>query len=250
MLIPWNNIKQNKPAIFDWLVFTFSLSIGFIFPSLRDLITSPFFSNWMFGGLLLYVAGIWLKHRPLYYRLAQSGNKQIGGPAVLFLIIGHWVIMLVVVIFSEGAFRQIVQLAPLPADSTGSGISILIYICIAAFITWLAFRPGGKNRKVLSEKYLFGIELAADILLISGVAMLSFIFWEKSLFAMMLHMPLRNVGDICMLFVFLSFAYMLFYLPLSYLYLIEDHFSSQAWKRLLLIFMLILVRALFTAFSS
>jgi hypothetical protein len=49
-----------------------------------------------------------------------------------------------------------------------------------------------------------------------------------------------------MLFIFLSFAFMLFYLPLRYLYLIEDD-SNKAWRRLLLIFMFILIRALLVA---
>ena len=64
---------------------------------------------------------------------------------------------------------------------------------------------------------------------------------------MMAHMPVNGVGDVIMLFIFLGVSYVLFYLPLRYLYLIEDHFSRQAWRRLLLIFILILLRGLFEA---
>jgi hypothetical protein len=220
--------------------------MGFVFPSLGGFVNSPVFSRWMLFALLLYAAGSWLKHRPLYYRLAKAGNPNPSVPFVLFLLIGHWIIFLMVFIFAEDAFRNFTGLQQIPAGNT-SGYSIAASIFGAIFITWLAFRPGGKNRKPLSEADLVRRELVADLLLISAVAMLSFVFWEKSLLEMMAHMPVNGLGDVITLFVFLGVSFVLFYLPLRYLYLIEDHFSRQAWKRLLLIFILILLRGLFEA---
>lgn len=247
MPIQWNNIKQNKPAIFDWLVFIFSMSAGFIFPSLGSFFATPAFSNWMLAALVLYTCGVWLKHRPLYYRLAKAGNPQTAIPYLLFLMIGHWVIMVSAIVFAEAAFRRVTGIAQ--PKETASGVSVFITICMAAFITWLAFRPGGKNSKPLTDARLFKWELTADVFLISGVAMLSFVFWEKIILALMLQMRIDGIGDIAFLFLFMGISYVLFYLPLRYLYLIEDHFNRQAWRRLLLIFTLVLLRGLFTALS-
>ncbi|MFZ1453891.1 MAG: hypothetical protein WAT20_14390 [Ferruginibacter sp.] len=246
MFVAINSKKQNKPAIFDWLVFSISLLLGLIFPELGDLTASASFSGWMLGGLVLYMLGLWLKHRPVYARLANQAKPQKGISYMLFLIIGHWLIMLAVVMIAESAFRNIIGLPQLPTDNPTSGCQVFTSIVLSILITWLAFRPGGKSRKPVTEKYLFKRELAGDILLISAVSLLSFVFWEKSILAAMAHMRMDSIGDILMLFIFLGFAYMLFYLPLRYLYLIEDH-SSKAWRRLLLIFMLILVRALIEA---
>jgi hypothetical protein len=222
------------------------MSMGFVFPSLGGFVNSPSFSRWMLAALLLYVAGIWLKHRPLYYRLAKAGNPNPSVPFLLFLLMGHWIIFLFVFIIAEEAFRQLIGLQQPPAGAT-SGYSVAASIFGAVFITWLAFRPGSKNRRALSETYIVRRELVADIFLISAVAMLSFVFWEKSLLEMMARMPINGVGDVIMLFVFLAVSYVLFYLPLRYLYLIEDHFSKAAWKRLSMIFVLIMLRGLFTA---
>ena len=246
MSVAFNRIKQNKPAVFDWLVFAISLLLGLVFPELSDLTTSASFSGWMLGGLLLYMLGLWLKHQPVYHRLAKQAKPQKGISYIIFLIIGHWLIMLAVVMIAEGAFRNIIGLPQVPADSPISGSQVFTSIVVSILITWLAFRPGGKSRKPVTEKYLFTRELAGDILLITGVSLLSFVFWEKSLLPAIAYMRLGSIGDICMLFIFLSFAFMLFYLPLRYLYLIEDH-SNKAWRRLLLIFMLILIRALLEA---
>ena len=242
----WNKLKENKPAIFDWLVFIFSFSLGFIFPSLAQFVASRSFSNWMLAALVLYVVGVLLKHRPLYYRLAISGNKQEAIPYLLFLIIGHWVIMVAVIIFAEEAFRRITGLPQIGAGGA-SGYSTFLGIFIAAFITWLVFRPAGKNIKPLSKSNLFYRELIADTILITGVAMLSFVFWEKSILAVMTQMPMGSIGDVCMRFILLSLAYIMFYLPLRYLYLVEDHFSKGAWRRLMLIFGFIVLRGLLAA---
>ena len=246
MSVTLNSIKQNKPAVFDWLVFSISLLLGLIFPELSDFIASASFSGWILCSLVLYMLGLWLKHRPVYHRIANQAKPKKDISYVLFLIIGHWLIMLAVVMISESAFRNIIGLPQVPADSPTSGSLVFSSIVVSILITWLAFRPGGKSRKPVTEKYLFTRELAGDILLITGVSLLSFVFWEKSILAAIAHMRMDSIGDICMLFIFLGFAYMLFYLPLRYLYLIEDH-SSNAWRRLLLIFILILVRALIEA---
>lgn len=246
MAINRNSIRQQKPAIFDWLVFSISLLMGLIFPELKNFAAAASFSYWMFVAMLLYMAGLWLKHRPVYYRLAKAGKGQ-SIPYVLFLIIGHWVIMLMLVIFSVDAMRDMAGLPKIPLDKSLTGWQLFGCIVLSLFISWLAFRPGGSNKKLLTDASLFRRELAGDILLISGVSILSFVFWEKSLLGAMEHMQLNSFGNICTLFIFLSVCYVLFYLPLRYLYLIEDHFSRQTWKRLLLIFMLILLRGLFEA---
>ncbi|MFM6926331.1 MAG: hypothetical protein ACKOU7_12570 [Ferruginibacter sp.] len=250
MSLCWNNIKDQKPAIFDWLVFTISLLMGLIFPELKDFAAAASFSYWMLAALLLYTAGLWLKHRPVYYRLSCKGKAPNAVPYLLFLIIGHWVIMLMVILLAGDAVRHIAGL-PLPAEeSRASGFEVFSSIVGGLFVTWLAFRPGGKIRKPMTENYRIWRETAGDVLLITGISILSFVFWEKSLLASMEHMQLNSFGNILTLFIFLSVCFILFYLPLRYLYLIEEHNSRQMWRRLLLIFMLILLRGLFEAIQS
>jgi hypothetical protein len=247
MQILWNDIKKNRPAIFDWLVFIISLSLGFIFPSLKEIAAFASLSVWMLVCLILYVAGVLLKRGPLYNRLALSGSIQKVIPYVFFLIVGHWVIMLFLVIFSEDAFRKLTGLPMINKEVAVSGLSVFTSIVTAAVITWLVFKKGNKKKKPLSETNLFYRELIADLLLISTVAMLCFVFWEKTILVAIQHMPINGIVDAIMLFIFLSFAYILFYLPLRYLYLIDGQSNSFAWKRLLLIFLLILIRGLFEA---
>jgi hypothetical protein len=86
-------IRQNKTALFDWLVFWISLSLGFIYPSLRDFVISPSFSYWMMTALLLYSIGAMLKHLPLYYRLISSGKSPRQISYLLLLVTGHWIII-------------------------------------------------------------------------------------------------------------------------------------------------------------
>ncbi len=244
MILDWKSIQQNKPAIFDWLVFSLSLLLGLIFPKLSDLTASASFSGWMLVSLILYLVGLILKHRPVYHRLSTlPAGEQKNIPYLIFLIIGHWVIMLAVVVIAEAAFLEIIQLPKVPVDAPVSGWRVFISIVVSILITWLAFRPGGKNKNPVSEANLQRREFIGDIILITAVSVFSFVFWEKSLVGAMGQMQHDSFGDMLQLFIFLSFAYMLFYLPLRYLYLIEEH-SRKAWKRLLLIFMLILVRGL------
>lgn len=44
--------QYNRPAIFDWMVFTLSFLLGFIFPGLGDFLRSPGFAWWMLGVLV------------------------------------------------------------------------------------------------------------------------------------------------------------------------------------------------------
>jgi hypothetical protein len=53
-------IQKNNTALFDWLVFAISFSLGFIFPGLKAFASSPSFSFWMLAALLLYISGAWL----------------------------------------------------------------------------------------------------------------------------------------------------------------------------------------------
>ena len=250
MALQWNTIKQQKPAVFDWLVFTISLLMGLIFPELKNFAGSASFSVWMLAALLLYAGGLWLKHRPMYYRLDKQGGERKTVPLLLILIVGHWVIMLMLVMLAGDGLRQMAGMEQLAAGKNVSGAAVFTNIVVSMFLTWLAFRPGGSGRKPMNETYRFRREMAGDVLLVSGVSILSFVFWEKSLLAAMEHMRLDSFGNIIMLFVFLSVCYILFYLPLRYLYLVEERNSRQMWRRLLLIFMLILVRGLLEAVLS
>ncbi len=244
MVVPWNNIKQNKPAFFDCLVLTVSLFLGLIFPRLSDLTTSTSFSGWMLAVLILYLVGLWLKHMPVYHRLAKISNRENDIPLIIILSIGHWIIMLFVLFVAEGAFRFIIGLPKVSGEESRSGMQMVSIIFAATVITWFAFRSGRKIKKQVTEKYFYRRELAGDIFLITAVSFFSFVFWEKSLVGAFAQMRMDSFGNIFLLFLFLSFAYILFYLPLRYLYLIEDRFSRQAWKRLLFIFLLILIRGL------
>jgi hypothetical protein len=247
MLSRDQGIKINRPAFFDWFVFSISFSLGFIFPGLKDVVESPSFSYWMFSGLLLYTAGAWLKHLPLCYRVATTGENLREMPYMLFLMIGHWILIFVAFIFSAEAISKIINLHTTGVNDTERPLLIFGNIFLAGFITWLVFRS--KRRKhfklVFSKQYLFRRELAADILLVAGVSILSFIFWDKSIMALLGHAKTRSIGDIFFIFSMLSICFMLFYLPFRYLYLIEDHTNNQTWKRLLFIFCLILLRSLF-----
>ena len=241
------SIQQNKAAAFDWLVFAISFSLGFVFPTLRELIISPLFSYLMLFALIFYTIGAWLKHFPLYYRLITSGNTSKGVPYTLFLIIGHWVLMLVAIIFSMGAARKILGMRPLTREEEAGGWVALISIVGSSFITWLAYRTKTKlkKEKIFSKKYLFRRELAGDIFLLFGVSIFSFIFWEKGIMALLSSRHNTSLSDIWYMFVILAFTYMFFYLPMRFLFLVEDHFSNKTWKRMLLIFGLLVLKALF-----
>lgn len=241
-------LQQYKPAIFDWLVLSFTITMGLVFPSLGALNNAGYLYNFMLFGLLLYVIGALIKRKPMYYRLAVSGQlpRRIG--YILLLVIGHFFIMLTTLFFALHAFGALFDWHIPEKRMTHPGI-ISGAILVSSIITWLIYRGKKKTRQLLTSKYIFGAELIGDILLIIGVSMLSFIFWEKSIFEMMARTPINNFGDAVFRFFFLSIAYMLFYLPLRYLYLIEERNSNATGKRFLLIFLILLIRGLLVGYS-
>jgi len=238
-------IQHNRAAIFDWSVISISFLMGFIFPTLKDFIVSGGFHYWMFAALLLYVAGALLKHVPLAYRLQFS--KQRAVPYILFLLIGHWLILLVVILFAELPFRQLAGLPPLSGDESVSWPLILIASGLSALITWLVYRSktNRKSRNTYTAANLFFREMTAYLLRISSVSVLTFFFWEKGVMAMLARSSTQTIGDIWFLFVFLSILFLFFYLPLRYLYFVEDREGGRNRKRLLYIFGFVLLRALF-----
>lgn len=236
-------IQENKPALFDWFVFSISFSLGFIFPTFRDLASSPLFSFLVLTALVLYASGAWLKHLPLYERLRLTGRKL---PFILFVcfICIHYVLILAAVIFSMPAARIILSLPP-AATKTITGTAVVITgFLVPTFITWLVFRNEKSKYKKYSSDYLFWRELAGDICLVFGVSIFSFIIWDKAILAGLFNVPVTSLKDVWSLFILLALSYILFYLPLRYLFLVEDHFS-RTWKRMLLIFGLLLLKALF-----
>lgn len=243
---PIDFLQENKSALFDWMVFLTSFSLGFIFPSLLDLIVSPWFSYLILAALLIYIAGAWLKHFPLYYRLNETGDSPLRMPFTIFLIIGHWCLMLAIVLFSISTIRRLAGIKIIVTEDGSNGYDILIAIVAAAFITWLIFRgkTNLKSRMGVSASYLVRRELVADICLVIAVSIFSFAFWEKGIMVLLANRPTVSFTDIWYLFLFLVIAYMLCYLPMRYLFLVEDHFSIRTWKRMLLIFALLLLRSL------
>src|SRR5215211_806992 len=98
---------QNRAALFDWLVFIISFCMGFIFPSIGSFVISPDFKWWMLAVLVVYTLGAWLKHLPLSERMINQGKKTELGLS-LFLMAGHFVIFMVVIMMAEPAFCQLI----------------------------------------------------------------------------------------------------------------------------------------------
>jgi len=244
-------IGHNRGVIFDSATIFLSFFLGFIFPTLSDIIHAGVFSAWMLTALLLYGIGAAIKHQPLRYRLSRTGQvKDV--PYVLFLIISHWFIILFVCLLTENAFRSLFRLRAMTAEDTVSGTAILVSVMVATFFTWLVYRSKTKrkkNGKTLSGTYLFYIELLADLLLIAGIGILSFVFWDQGAMGLVGHAFIGSVGGVIFLFFFLSILFMVFYLPLRYLYFIEEKKSGGNRRRLLIVFAIVLVRALFEVIS-
>lgn len=240
-------IQQNRAALFDWLVISISFLLGFIFPTLSDFFQSPGYYNWMLVSLLLYIAGAALKHLPLSYRLTYSGKPLEPVPYLLFLLIGHWFILLIIIFFSEPAIRHLFGLPALDKDISSNGWMMVTATVTAGFVTWLVYRTKSrrKSTKKYSAAYLFRMELVADIFLIAGVSIFSFVFWEKGVMGMLGRASTQTIGDIWFLFIFLAVLFLFFYLPLRYLYFVENREGSGNSKRLFLIFGFILLKALF-----
>lgn len=251
MIAPKDYIQQNRAAFFDWTVICISFMMGFIFPTFKDFISSPKFSYWMLIAFLLYTGGAVLKHLPLSYRMTFSGANPRPVPYVIFLFVGHWFILLFVILFSEAAFRHIFNLPPMTKENSASWQLVLTSTTTAAFVTWLVYRnkSNSKSREKYSDSNLFYRELVADIFLIAGVSIVSFVFWEKGVIAMLARASTRSIGDIWFLFVFLSITFLFCYLPLRYLYFIEDRQGGRNRRRLFYIFAFMLLRALFEMLS-
>ncbi len=239
-------IETNRAAIFDWSVIFISFMLGFAFPTMSDFIRSDGFFYWLVTGLFLYIVGAVLKHLPLSYRMSFSSHDPKPVPYTMFLIVGHWFIFLIVFILCEGVFRKMLDL-PAMTDKNGGGWEMILAACLgAAMITWLAYRTKSKrkNRKKYSDRFLFTMEFVADLLLVAGVSILSFVFWEKGVMGMLVRAKTETIGDIWFLFVFLAILYLFFYLPLRYLYFVEDRKAGANRNRLLFIFGFLLLRAL------
>lgn len=243
------SLWQNKPALFDWSVVVLSTLLGLFFPSLGDFAGTTGFSFWMLGALVLYTAGALLKDLPLSRRLSSPATPPRQVPFLLFLLIGHWILLLTVTILSENAFRALAGMPPLPANYSAEATSVIFYILVPLFITWLVFRTKSNRRKrrVYPAGFLVKIEWVADILLFLSVSVFTFLFWEKGALAMLKSRQTVTVGDVWFLFIFLAILYVLVFLPLRYLYFIEDR--SSYGKRLRYLFGFLLLRVLFEMIS-
>ncbi len=247
MIAPQDYILKNRAAIFDWTVIGISFMMGFIYPTVTDFASSSNFSYWMLVAFLLYTVGAVLKHLPLSYRITFSVSNPRPVPYIIYLFVGHWFIILFVILLSEKAFRHLFNLSALRADNSASWQLVLTATTVAAFVTWLVYRSKSnlKNRKNYSESYLFYRELVADIFLIAGVSILSFVLWEKGVMAMLARVSTKSISEVVFLFGFLSITFLFCYLPLRYLYFIEDREGGRNRRRLLYIFAFMLLRALF-----
>jgi hypothetical protein len=168
-------------------------------------------------------------------------------PYTIFLIIGHWCILFAVVVFANGAIQKILGTVPPPGKTSNGGMLTLTSMFAAAVITWLVYRSRPKVFKddQYSDKYLFRRELIADALLVVSISIFSFGIWEKGILTLLANRQINQFSDVGFLFIFLALGYMLCYLPLRYFFLVEDHHQVGTWKRMLLIFGFLLVRAIF-----
>jgi len=241
-------IQKNRTAIFDWSVITISFLLSFVFRNLSMVIESPSFTYMMLSALLFYAAGVWLKHRPLSYRVTTTGEKLREVTYALFLVCGHWVIMVVTTIFAEIAIIGLFKIKANPHSEKADPYITFGSMLVGCILTWMVFRIKKKRqvKKKYAAGYLFRRELVADIFLVWSVSILTFIFWDMGIVAMLSRNPTATFGDIWLVFIMLSICFVLFYLPLRYLYLIEDHSHNQTWKRMLLIFAIILLRSYFS----
>jgi len=246
MAHPKDLIKKHRTALFDWLSFLLSFSLGFVFPDPGSFAASGIFSTFIFWSLLVFITGALLKDAPLRHRFSQKGSKPPEVPFLLFLVLGHWIIMLAALLLAEPAARSLLGLAPAPVSNYTDSPGYWICFVLSFVFTWIVFRS--KKRGLITEEYeprrLAGQEWLADGLLLVGVGCLSFVFWERSLLGMMTSREIRSFSEIWYLFFLLSFAYLLFYLPLRYLFLVEDYRNGRTWQRLMFLFGLLLLRSL------
>lgn len=246
MAINREKLNHNRAALFDWLVVLISFTLGFLFPTLGDFIRAPLFYNLMLLALVLYLTGAGLKHLPLSYRLSK-GRAMEPVSYIIFLLIGHWFILFTLVIFSEPAVRALMGIPPIVKGDSVRWQVIITALLLSSFGTWMVYR-NKSNRKFSKQPdpvRLERQEMLADILLVAGVSVISFVFWEKGIMAMVDKMDKKSIGVIIFLFGFLAALFVFFYLPLRYLFFIEDRESGRNRKRLFIIFGFILLKALF-----
>ena len=237
----------SRPALFDWLVLTTSFSLSFIFPNFLSVIISPVLPFLMLAAMVLYTTGALLKHLPLDQRAKMRSSGFTDLPYKTFLAIGHWIIIYIAILFTK---RAITQITGLNVSSTPPGkwdYFMLVDFVLTTYITYMVFhiRKGKAPARKYTEKYLFRRELVADIFLCISVSILTFIFWEKGIMSLFTYRQPREITDILFMFLLLAICFILFYLPLRYLFLVEDHSSRQTWQRFLLIFGFLMIRSLF-----
>ena len=240
-----NNLSRS--ALFDWIVFLTSFSLSFVFPGFVSLVASPVFPWLIFSSILFYAIGAWLKHLPLDIRAALPSYKKRTFPLKYAMMFGHWLIFYGALYMLRLHIQNFFGVH-FPGEKSGE-TDWYLWFCFLfpIFITWLVYRD---PRKYLPLKYtetsLFRRELAGDILLCLSVSVLTFFFWERGVMGLMTKdiFP-KNAPGLAIQFLILAVCFVLFYLPLRYLFLIEDHSSRQTWQRFLLIFGFLSIRFLF-----
>ena len=206
------SIQLNRAALFDWLVIAISFALGFLFPTLSKFIWSHSFYVWILAALVSYTLGAALKDFPLSYRLSHLPRIVEPVPYIIFLLAGHWFIIVSMVILAEPLFRPLFGLPSMAVDSAMSWQIALLSTVWGFVLTWLVYRSKSnrKFKRAYSESFIFRIEVIADIFLLAGVAVFSFIFWEKGVMEMLAHASTRSFSDIWFLFLFLSFLFLFF----------------------------------------
>lgn len=240
-----NNISRS--ALFDWIVLFTSFSLSFIFPGFVSLMASGVFPVLIYGAIIFYAVGAWLKHLPLDIRAALPNYKPRSFPLKYAMILGHWLILYGALYLVRAQLKEFFHLEWQGDKPEETDWYNWISIFLSVFITWLVYRAPRKNvPKKYDEQALFRRELTGDILLCISVSIFTFIFWERGVMGLMTKdiFP-RAFPGIAIQFLFLAICFVLFYLPLRYLFLVEDHSSRQTWQRFLLIFGFLSIRYLF-----
>jgi len=244
--MPMEN-KLSRSAMFDWVVFFTSFSLSFVFPGFINLVASPAFPWLILGAIFLYTLGAWLKHLPLDIRASLPAYKKRTFPLKYAMMFGHWLILYGALYMLRLHLQNFFGLH-FPGEKSGE-TDWYNWFCLLfpVFITWLVYRGTRKNnRNKYTENLLFRRELVADILLCLSVSVLTFFFWERGVMGLMTKdiFP-KNAPGLMIQFLILAICFVLFYLPLRYLFLVEDHSSRQTWQRFFLIFGFLAIRFLF-----
>ncbi|MFM2138639.1 MAG: hypothetical protein RJA57_946 [Bacteroidota bacterium] len=237
-------VREDRSAVLDWITFMLSLSLGFLFPSLRALVRSPQFPSLLLIAVGSYALGATLKQAPLRYRLHLMGRGPAHVPYAFILGLGHWILLFISLFLAAPAIARLLSLPAAQIHSGSRGIFIILYLIGASLVTWLVFRS--KRPPVRSRRPgpLSAQELLADILLVAGVGFLTFLFWERVIMAVLGAYSIERPAHIWYLFLFLGFGFLLFYLPLRYLFIIDTERSGHILRRFSLFYVLLLVRAL------